>query len=87
MSGSTDWNVTQFLIVCPSEGLPKLRCWPIVLTLNKALLKKKKRSGTSLLSASFSTWFEENVCHFMLHNQVSMPDYVYFLRYWAIFIV
>ena len=47
--------------------LLKLRCWPLALTLYKAFLKNKMRSGTSL-PASFFAWFlKKNISHVMVY--------------------
>ena len=55
---------TFFFIVCQVEDYRnwlKLSCRPLAFTSNKAFLKRKRRSGTSL-PASFSAWFfKENI--------------------------
>ena len=45
------------------QKILQLRCWPLALTLHKAFLENKKRSGTSL-PFSLSAWFlKENISH------------------------
>ena len=54
----------------PSWGLSnilKLSCRPLIFSSNKAFLRNKKRSGTSL-SASISTWFlNKNIYIFIFY--------------------
>ena len=70
ISTSVVWNVKSFFIACSSRSLPKytkIKMLPTGFYLNKAFLKCKKRSGTSL-PASFSAWFEEKyfTCYILL---------------------
>ena len=80
-------NILQFVfIICQVKDyriILKLSCSPFVLTLCKAFLKYKKRSGTSLPS-SFSAWFLKKCFFFYILLPNPLSDGLYFLRYWAI---
>ena len=67
----------------PNWGLSKDR--PLASTTNKAFLKKKKKSGTSL-SVSFSAWFLKKYlsCYISLTDQISLSGCLYFVRYCVI---
>ena len=55
---------------------------PIAFTSYKALLKKKRRSETSLLASFSACLMKKNVPRFiLLTNQISLSDYLYFLKY------
>ena len=68
------------------QNMIKLRCWPLHLTLCKAILKTKR--GLELVSLPnflhdlkkiFLTLYS-----ILLTDQISLPDCLYFLRHWAV---
>ena len=65
-----------FFIVCQLEDHRKwlkLRCRPLAFTSNKAFLKNKKRSGSSL-PASFSAWFLKKT--FLMLYSLNWPNFI-----------
>ena len=89
ISGSAVWNVIKFVfIACLSRDLRKyMKTKVLILAFAwyKAFLKSDKESGSSL-SVSFSSWFlKKNISHYIsLTDQISLPDCLYFSRYWVI---
>ena len=88
LNQQTEHFIPLAFIVCTSslyvyQNLLKLRYCPLAFTFCKSFLKNKKRSGTSLPS-SFSAWLlKKNISRVvLLTDQISMPDCLYFLRYW-----
>ena len=77
----------HFILLCVQvkdyQNILKLSCWPLGLTLYKAFSNIKKISGTSL-PASFSAWFLKKNFSFLLTDQISLYDCLYFFRYWVI---
>ena len=67
----------------------KLRCSPLTFTSYKAFPKNKKRSGTSLPASFFCMIFEEKYFsrYILLTDQISLSNSLYFLKYWAIFVL
>ena len=62
-SGSTVWNVINlFLFYITVETHQNiLRYWPLTFLMYKAILKNKKRSGTSLAALSSVWFFKKNI--------------------------
>ena len=83
ISESTDWNVINVQVEV-YQNILKLRYWLLTFTFYKAFLKNKKKPGTSL-PASFSACVLKNnfshACYNLLTDEISLPDYLYFLRY------
>ena len=68
------------------QNILKLRCSPLVFTLYKALIWKTKRGLRLVFCFIFCMIFKEKCfsCYILLTDQISFPDYLYFLRYCAI---
>ena len=87
--GSVVQSFMQFVfIICQIEGYLKIlkqSCRPLASTKNKAFLKKKKKSGTSL-SVSFLAWFLKKYLsrYISLTDQISLSGCLYFVRYCVI---
>ena len=91
MSGSIASSFIHFVfILCQVQGyrnLLKLSCRTLAFTSDKAFLKNKNRSGISFLG-SFSAWLaKENSYLVTFINQISLPGCLYFMRYWAKFVM
>ena len=67
------------------QNILKLRRW-LVFTLYKALIWKTKRGLGLVFCFIFCMIFKEKCfsCYILLTDQISFPDYLYFLRYCAI---
>ena len=56
ISGLTVWNVIRFIfIVCPSQGLSKLKRWPLGFSLDKGFFFFKKKD-LGLVSSPYSVY-------------------------------
>ena len=78
-------KIEHISVVCQVEGFRNLlerSCKPLAFTSYKAFLRNKRRSGTSLLD-SFPH-FPHFPYYVLLTGQISMCDFLGFLRYWAI---
>ena len=89
ISELTVWNVIDFVfIVCPSWGLPKYIKTKVLTTcfyLMSNFFRNKKRSGTSL-PALVSGWVlkKKYFSCYIITNEISLPDCLYFLGHWVI---
>ena len=71
------------------QNLLKLMSWLLVFSFYKTFLKWQKKSGTSLSASFYALILTKNVFlrYILLIDQISLPDFLYFLRYWAICIL
>ena len=73
-------------IVCHVKdyrNILKLSCRPPAFTSNKAFLKNKKRSGTSLPAIFFALFLKRKMSLFMNFYLTKLSGCLYFVRYWA----
>ena len=83
------WSLFLLYVQVEVPKYIKIRCWHLVFILDKAFLKIKKRSGTSV-HAPFSAWFLEKKCsshYILLTDQISLSDFLSFLKYSAIYVL
>ena len=70
------------------RSILKLSCWPLVFVSNQAFfLKKKKKRGAPVL---FSAWYLKKKylpCYILLPDQISLFSCLYYVRYWAIYVL
>ena len=80
ISGSTFWNVIKFVfLVYPSRGRPKYikTTVPTPCFYFKLFLKKKKSSGTNLLSHFFKIYEGEYLSRYiLLTDKILLPGYL-----------
>ena len=66
------WNVTRFVFVCPSQGLPKYIKTKVLTTYFYLLFFKKQKSGSSFFT-TFCVWFmcmKYFLCYILLTDQI-----------------
>ena len=89
ISASTAWKFiySLYFIVCPSQRQPKYIKYKVISAcfyLIWSIFEKGKRSGNSLLPY-FLNNFSKKI--FLLTDQIPLFDCLYFLRYWAIWVL
>ena len=94
-SGSIVQRFIHFVfIVCQVEdyqNILKLNCRLLAFITNKAFIKNKKESGSSLHVSFSARFLEKSIfsCYILMKfpDEISFSGCCYFMRYWAIYVL